>query len=287
MKNIYKVKDSQTKKIYTIDELRKLSDEDEILHRLVCINCGCPMTFTHDSASRRAFLKTWNRQNHDQNCNNYYDREERKVLYETGQIQNGRLNTAALNSRLKRMDRLLNEPKNSIKFTNNSAARKRNKHSVSEVTTDNTKRDSVTRISPTTDPSIAVIENGAHAHVRMDYRFIGTIGRKLIGRTIVIGGILEAVTIGKGLDPHVSFQVKYNGKDFLIRLRPDVFQRQVGFLNRIKSLRNILLVMDQKPILSAVVEIQSSTRGIVEAVLLDENALHINAQALGVYITLH
>lgn len=285
MKNIYKAKDSLTSKVYTISDLRKLSVEDGILRRLICVNCGCPMTFTHDSAARGAFLKTWNGQKHDQDCSNYFEREERKLLYETGQVQDGRLDAKALKTRLKRMDNLLKQTDEKGTINIKPRSHKKTKNPTSGMTTKNTQRNTVTRINPTTNPAISVVEKESHTHVRMDYRIVGTIEPKQIGRTIVIGGTLNKVTIGTTLDPRASLYVNYNGNKLVIRLRPDIFQRQIGLLDRIQSLRNILAKVGQQPNLSAIVEIQVSASGNIEAILLDENALHIDDQMLGVYIT--
>lgn len=273
---------SSNGKDYSLEELKALPDDDVVLSKLVCVNCGCDLTFTHDSAARGAFLKTKNGHSHADDCELFFEREERKTLYLTGQVVDGRLDAKSLKSRLKRMGKILKDPD----FDKTADAKPRpKKKSTSETTTGRTERVRTTRVNPTTRRSTAVIDEDSARSMRLDYRLASSVSEKAIGRTIVLGGYLKKVTLSGKNKNQATLIVEYEKKQISVRLRPNIFQYQIGLFGRLEMLSQRLLDDGTSPRIEAVVEVQRGINGDVEAELFDENALYLNEETLGLFVT--
>lgn len=280
---IFSAMDSETGHVYNVSELQN-SEDEALLHRLVCTHCGCLLTFTHTSASRRAFISTRKKRDHDPSCIDFFKREARKVLYQTGEIKNSRLDKNALNSRLARMYRKLKKgsvkPPLAIQRTPTSKAH------ISKKTDKKTARKQVIKLSPTTDPNASVLKGQGYSKIRMSQLTIDDVNARLVGQTVVLGGQLHQVQVQKGTDPSATLELRYNNKFLPLRIRADVFQYQVGLLDRLQSLQKKFAKVEDAVWISVVAEIQPAVRGDLEAVLRDESALKVNGQNLSVYLTI-
>ncbi|WEE36062.1 hypothetical protein [Lactiplantibacillus paraplantarum] len=276
-------KDLKDGKIYPIKELLTLPEDSEILDRLVCVNCACLLTLTHASFNQSAYLKTRNGQKHNQSCANFFEHEERKELLITGRVVNGRLDERAVSQRLKRMDKLLFGPEEEpAKPKSKPNSNKPNK--PSEVTTDGTKRRVITRVIPTTNPQVGFVDDTQNGHVRMKYRKIKELSRQSIGQTVATGGYLIDVKLSDDRE-HATIVLEFEGAKLNVRLRPDIFQYQIGLFNRVRTLSSRLGSLDGRPRVTALLEVGVDAKGQLEAVLRDETTISFNGQRLSVFIS--
>ncbi len=280
---IKSAKDSKTNKVYELKELVDLPDNSEILRRLVCVHCGCLLTFTHASAKRVAHLKTRNGQNHDADCTDYFKREERKELQKTGEIINGRLDSNAMQKRLKTMRKRLFNPNPTEDVKPNP---KRTKNKPSGKTTPNTKRKSVTRIIPTTTPTAGVIDGERSGNVHMTYREIGQLSKQSLGQTVVTGGYLEEVSVSDRDEEHATIVLEFKEHTLKLKLYPDIFQYQQGLHRRIESLHAKLGLMEHQVEVTSAVELGQDADGNLEAILRDESAIDFDGKRLTVFLSI-
>lgn len=280
---IKSAKDSKTNKVYELKELLDLPDDSEILRRLVCVNCGCLLTFNHASAKRGAHLKTRNRQNHDSDCADYFEREERKELQKTGEIVSGRLDTKAMQKRLKTMRKRLFNP-NPTEDAKPKPKSRKNK--PSGETTPNTERKLGTRIIPTTTPTAGIVDGERSGHVHMTYREIGQLSKQSLGQTVMTGGYLKEVSVSDQDEEHATIVLEFKGHTLKLKLYPDIFQYQQGLHRRIESLHAKLGLMEHQVEVTSAVEIGQDVGGNLEAILRDESAIDFDGQRLTVFLSI-
>jgi hypothetical protein len=275
-----------TQQLLTTEEAERLNEDGDWRHDLVCVHCGCPLSFTPRSDSHRSFFKTRNRQNHAEDCEDFFRREERQTLVSKGEVVEGRFNEKSLKSHLKRMDAQLKNPeKDRDKAIAAGPARPKNK--TGEVTTPKTKRKQVRRVKPTTDLSMPVLSGENYSYMQAPPRTVDVIGRRSLNRVFTLGGLLTKVRVGQSNDPQATLTITYNHRDLVLRVRPDVFQMQIGLFDRLVALATRLSEQQVMPRISVVAEIQTSISGNLEAVLLDEKAMMLNGELLSVYLGRH
>lgn len=275
----------RTQEVYSIGQLRQLREDSASLHEIGCVHCHCPLVFVHDSITRSAYLRTKSNEKHALDCEDYFIQEERKVLYQTNQIRDGRLSSGEMRSRLRGVHRLVKDGNKLDTPSSTSKPRKPKTHSTG-ITTEKTVRKGIARINLKTEPDVELVDNQARRRIRMTRQLPESISRQSIGKTIGTGGFLRNVVIASGPDPRATIEIEHGGVVLPIRIRADVFQHQIGLRDRLSSLKNLLKYIGDNVILSAAVEIQPSIDGGIDAILFDENALMINNQPLAVFISI-
>ncbi|WP_065674418.1 hypothetical protein [Lactiplantibacillus pentosus] len=250
---IKSAQDSRTSEIYTVKELLTLPDNSEILSHLVCMHCGCLLTLTHASQNQAAYLKTRNGQNHNPTCKDYFEHEERKELLVTGK-------TVAAKPKPK------------------------DKPQVNGRTTPHTRRKAVVRVIPSTDPQIALVDDTQSGHVRMNYRAINELSERLVGQTVVTGGYATEVKLSADQE-HATIVLEFEKATLNVRLRPDIFQYQIGLFNRVKKLGDKLHSLRKQPEVVALLEIGVDSSGNLEAVLRDETTITFDDRPLSIFIS--
>ncbi|MGX6395311.1 hypothetical protein [Lactiplantibacillus pentosus] len=279
---IKSAQDSRTSEIYTVKELLTLPDNSEILSHLVCMHCGCLLTLTHASQNQAAYLKTRNGQNYNPTCKDYFEHEERKELLVTGKIVNGRLDSRAVNKRLKRMRQLLFNSKDGKTVA--AKPKPKDKPQVNGRTTPHTRRKAVVRVIPSTDPQIALVDDTQSGHVRMNYRAINELSERLVGQTVVTGGYATEVKLSADQE-HATIVLEFEKATLNVRLRPDIFQYQIGLFNRVKKLGDKLHSLRKQPEVVALLEIGVDSSGNLEAVLRDETTITFDDRPLSIFIS--
>lgn len=269
---------------YELNELQRMNDHDDynILHNLECIKCGCKLTFQHRGSFRREYLKTKNDEKHSPDCKQFFKKEEQKVMYKTGQVVNGRLNENALDSRLDRMTKKLLSPSDPVYRQPAS----KNKKPNSKVITPKTKRKTEKKIQITTNPLDREISKSDSKNLRVPQLMADQVTNASVGKTIILGGYLEKITINS--KERMTILISKGNKGMKINLRPNVFQRQIGFFDRMVSLHNICNGRTEQKFriaISAGVAVELSANNEVETALLTENALRVNGSVLGVFIS--
>jgi len=270
--------------VYELAELQRMDpiNDYKLLHSLTCVVCGCELTFYHRNAFKREYLKTKNDEKHSPKCAQYFEREERKVVNSAGNVKQGRLNDSSLGSRLDRMSKkLLNPQKNIVVQPNGQKKKKNNK-----VVTSKTKRENITKILLTTDPSVSEVIGEESKNMRVPQIMANRVTDSLVGKTIILGGLLDKVEVKTS--NLVLVWVSYEGKRIRIVLRQDVLGPQIGILSRLKSLKNIREKYPSDKLVIAVAgTVQISKSGELEVALLTENSMRINGNLLGVFISMY
>lgn len=272
--------DKKTGKNYNITELIGLNENSPVLTRLVCKNCGCPLSFYKPIGDRVAYLKTKNSHSHSKDCENYFEHSERASLLAAGKIVEERIDPNSMRRRLKRMnDKLFNKEAKKDKPTLNLEPKKRKNPRV----TRNTKRGSYSRIVPTTKMNVSSTDAGKRGHMRMKYMRISEIGSKSLNSTIFTGGFLQSVELNENDHEHALLIIAYEGSKLRIQLLPDIFQYMIGLFDRLKALKKIIVTY--KPQVAAAVEIIPDRNDNIISVLRDEAAASFDGLRLSVFLS--
>lgn len=275
-----------TDRVYTLDELSKLKTNDPILHRLACVNCQCPLSYCHPSATRGAYLKTKNKCNHAKDCSDYFRREALANQRRIGALQDARPDAGGKRRRLKTMDEKLRNLRDGKKAETYQAIPSHKKQTKSGVVTPKTKTKVTIKLIPTLDWSAPEVDgHQMNGRLRILSRFVHQITPQLNGQSVTIGGFLKAVRVRNTADPFASLTLTCEGRQLQLRVRPDAFQHQIGLADRLSILAARIAKSHSNPMISVIALIQPSAAG-VEAVWIDETAFHIEGRSLAEYVTL-
>ena len=235
---IYFSKDVRNGEMLTINELKELPSEAEVLNFLVCPNCSCNLSF-YPEGTKIAYLKTKNGQKHSLDCEHYFEVETQKNVSKlTGSIIYV-LNTIEKRARANDLYRdFLKEEGNGGTQRQEATSRK---NKPSKRIDQNTKRDSKLKILLSSNPdepnAVKSNENmSLHKNVRLPRRKPDTLSIKDIGKTVNIIGYLESISISSN---YAEIVISHNKQFKTIRLQESVFRTSAAnydeILNFIKS----------------------------------------------------
>lgn len=279
MQKYISAKCSFNNNIYKLTELSRLKNGNPILDSLVCVYCGCPLTF-HHARRRSAYLSAKPGHKHSTNCIHHADIEAKKL------IKKSTVTITVLLTREMQHDRAVSGYKALLnKLNPNISAKSKTNHNKKQTlkrADKKTKRQNRTRFIPTTTKRSNQASSKVYKGIRTPFVTPANYFR-FVNQAVKCGGFLTDVHVGR-----ISYlQFKLNETSMKIYLNEAFFRNcSVGFKDILKGLAKELSKLNKAPIVYAVAEVVPDKQTLHGAMCLVrfEDSILINGKSVRMFL---
>lgn len=266
-----------------LNRIKENDSQDSRLGKLRCVRCGCKLEFHKRTEKRKPFLSTWPGNKHDEGCSFYFEYKKRMAIINSKSVKSY-LTSRELKEKARYMTKKMHGEFENLILK--SAGRKVERKSGR--VDGNTKRKSGEIRQGSVRKEDANNTGEKRRSSKMTYKVPGELSVRDIGKTIVLGGILEKVDIlNSGNQKAVVFTLASKaGVKERIYTAPEYFAQTIsGLEERIESLKNILT--KEKPEFVCFVYVIMGKNGEVEGDLYEEGHIYFPDITLAEYIGRH